>query len=79
MSKVFNYECFAGTLSFAESLGWKCWLDDIEVTDNTSPDTIDQAEEDALDYIVKQGYEIKHPEYKRVWHEARLEKTNPRS
>jgi hypothetical protein len=77
MTKVFNYECFAGTLSFAESLGWKCWLD--EIMDETEPDTIDQAEEDALDYIVKLGYEIKHPEYKRVWHEARLEKTNPRS
>ena len=77
MSKVFNYECFVGTLSFAESLGWKCWLD--EIMDETEPDTIDQAEEDALDYIVKQGYEIKHPEYKRVWHEDRLEKTNPRS
>lgn len=75
MDKVFNYECFAGTLSFAESLGWKCWLD--EIMDETEPDTIDQAEEDALDYIVKQGYVIKHPEYKRAWHEDRLEKTNP--
>ena len=60
MDKVFNYECLGETLSFAESLGWNNWLDDIDVTDDISPDTIDMAESDALVYITKKGYDIDH-------------------
>ena len=70
-TKVFNYECLGETFSFAESLGWKCPLD--EITDETDPDTIDDAEAEALDYITTKGFEIS------TWKQDRLEKTNPRS
>ena len=56
MSKVFNYECLGETFSFAESLGWKCPL--YEITDETDPDTIDDAEADALEYISRRGFLI---------------------
>jgi len=52
--KVWNYECFSETLSFAESLGWVNWLDNIE--DDTEPQMIDEAEVDALDFIRENGY-----------------------
>ena len=54
MKKLFKYECFGETLSFAESLGWVDWLDDVD--DDTDPGTIDEAEADALDYIESHGY-----------------------
>jgi hypothetical protein len=56
MSKTYIYECFAETLSFAESLGWVDWLDDVD--DDTDPDTIDAAEGDAIDYIESKGYVV---------------------
>tara|TARA_Y100000389_G_scaffold30218_1_gene25614 strand:- start:1619 stop:1870 length:252 start_codon:yes stop_codon:yes gene_type:complete len=56
MSKTYIYECFAETLSFAESLGWVDWLDDVD--DDTDPDTIDAAEGDAIDYIESKGYAV---------------------
>ena len=71
MDKVFNYECLSDTLSFAESLGWKCVLKDI--MGETDPDTIDAAEAEALDYITTKGFEIS------TWKQDRLERTNPRS
>ena len=56
--KLYKYECFGETLSFAESLGWVDWLDDIDVDDNTDPQTIDEAEADALDFIRAAGYTV---------------------
>ena len=56
MSKTYVYECFGETLSFAESLGWVDWLDDVD--DDTDPDTIDAAEGDAIDYIESKGYVV---------------------
>ena len=56
--KLYKYECFGETLSFAESLGWVDWLDDIDVDDATAPQTIDEAEADALDFIRAAGYTV---------------------
>jgi len=55
--QVWDYECFSETLSFAESLGWVDWLDDVD--DDTDPQTIDQAEADALDFIKENGYAVR--------------------
>lgn len=55
--KLYVPTCLAETLSFAESLGWKCPLD--EIMDETDPDTIDAAEAEALDYIRGKNYTIK--------------------
>ena len=60
MSKTFKYECLGETLSFAESLGWVDWLDDIVVNDDTDPQVFDEAEGDALDYIESHGYVVIH-------------------
>ncbi len=54
--KLYKYECFGETLSFAESLGWVDWLDDVD--DDTDPQTIDEAEADALDFIRAAGYTV---------------------
>ena len=54
--KLYKYECFGETLSFAESLGWVDWLDDVD--DDTDPQTIDEAEADALDFIRASGYTV---------------------
>ena len=54
--KLYTYECFGETLSFAESLGWVDWLDDVD--DDTDPQTIDEAEADALDFIRAAGYTV---------------------
>jgi hypothetical protein len=56
--KLYKYECFGETLSFAESLGWVDWLDDIDVNDDTDPQTLDEAEADALDFIRAAGYTV---------------------
>lgn len=53
---VFRYDCFGETLSFAESLGWANWLDDVD--DDTDPQTIDEAEVDALNFIREKGFTI---------------------
>ena len=58
MDKLFKYECLGETLSFAESLGWVDWLDNIIVDDDTDPQTIDEAEADALDFIRAAGYTV---------------------
>ena len=58
MDKLFKYECLGETLSFAESLGWVDWLDNIIVDDDTNPQTIDEAEADALDFIRAAGYTV---------------------
>ncbi len=60
ISKIFKYECLGETLSFAESLGWVDWLDDIIVNDDTDPQIFDEAEGDALDYIESHGYVVIH-------------------
>lgn len=54
--RVFRYDCFGETLSFAESLGWANWLDDVD--DDTDPQTIDEAEVDALNFIREKGFTI---------------------
>ena len=54
--KLYKYECFGETLSFAESLGWVDWLDDVD--DDSDPQTIDEAEADALDFIRAAGYTV---------------------
>ena len=54
--KLYKYECFGETLNFAESLGWVDWLDDVD--DDTDPQTIDEAEADALDFIRAAGYTV---------------------
>ena len=54
--KLYKHECFGETLSFAESLGWVDWLDDVD--DDTDPQTIDEAEADALDFIRAAGYTV---------------------
>ena len=46
-----RYQCLGETFSKAESLGWENPLDKAEVTDDTDPQTIDAAEEAALDFI----------------------------
>lgn len=53
---VFRYDCFGETLSFAEGLGWANWLDDVD--DDTDPQTIDEAEVDALNFIREKGFTI---------------------
>jgi hypothetical protein len=61
MNKLFRYESLGETLSFAESLGWANWLDDID-GDTPAHPIIDEAEVDAIDYIESQGYIIFHEE-----------------
>ena len=53
---TFYYENFGETINFAEDLGWNNWLDAID--DDTDPCSIDEAEQDALDFIKSLGYEI---------------------
>jgi len=56
--KVFKYECFEETLSFAEGLGWVDW----GPADNASLCDIDALEGDALCYIESQGYVVIYEE-----------------
>tara|TARA_R100000908_G_C3747936_1_gene142939 strand:- start:1247 stop:1453 length:207 start_codon:yes stop_codon:yes gene_type:complete len=56
LKTIYTYECFGETLSFAESLGWVDWLEDVD--DDTNPDTIDALEADAIDYIESNGYAV---------------------
>jgi len=53
---TFYYKNFGDTINFAEDSGWNNWLDDIN--DDTDPCSIDQAEQDALDYIKSLGYTV---------------------
>jgi hypothetical protein len=52
-SNIFDYECFAETILFAESLGFKGGWDDAH------PDAHEQA---AIEYIESRGYAVKYGE-----------------
>lgn len=54
MNKVWDYECFDETISFAESLGWVDPLGD-----DATPSLIDETEGDALNFIQAKGYAIR--------------------
>ena len=50
--KKFIYESFGDTIEFAESLGW------VDKDDAWNDAMIEAIEQDAIDYIESQGYEV---------------------
>ena len=60
MRWAYHYDCFAESLSAAESWGWTNWLDDVD--DDTDPQTIDAAEADALDHLESVGKVVIMPD-----------------
>jgi len=57
---AYHYDCFAESLSAAETWGWTNWLDDVD--DDTDPQTIDAAEADALDHLESVGKVVIMPD-----------------
>ena len=60
MRWAYHYDCFAESLSAAETWGWTNWLDDVD--DDTDPQTIDAAEADALDHLESVGKVVIMPD-----------------
>lgn len=60
MRWAYHYDCFAESLSAAETWGWTNWLDDVD--DDTDPQTIDAAEADALDHLESTGKVVIMPD-----------------
>lgn len=52
--RKYQYECLGDTLEFAESLGWK----EDDDSDDGRDDFVDSLEQDAIEYIEAQGYEV---------------------
>ena len=50
--KKFIYESFGDTIEFAESLGW------VDKDDAWNDAMLEAIEQDAIDYIESQGYEV---------------------
>ncbi len=56
IKRVFHYECFDATVSFAQSIGWIDWFDDD--AEEYTPEIADALESDAIDFIQAAGFEI---------------------
>jgi len=61
--KTYTYECFADTLSFAESLGWTEPLDLTDLSGETwTPAATDAMEDSAIEFIEEKGHHVEYPE-----------------
>ena len=52
--KIYKYECLDDTSEFAVSLGWQ----EDDDSDFGRDDFVDSLEQDALEYIEAEGYEV---------------------
>ena len=56
-TKIFQHTSYQDTLSFAESLGFHDWTEDMD-SDDLQPEHTAKVESDAVKFIREQGYTV---------------------